>query len=111
MIDLDHAGAGVLFVTGAIIVAGVLIRRLSSAARLPPIVGYTLLGVAISLAHHYGNVLPASARSTLGVFAEIGLVALLFRVGLESNIEKLARQLRPALIVWLCDISCAALSA
>jgi Kef-type K+ transport system membrane component KefB len=45
----------------------------------------------------------------LRFFGELGIIALLFRVGLESNLDKLIRQLRRASVVWLCNISASGL--
>jgi Kef-type K+ transport system membrane component KefB len=41
----------------------------------------------------------------LHLLGKIGLIMLLFRIGLESNLAGLLRQLRSAGLVWLADVS------
>jgi Kef-type K+ transport system membrane component KefB len=43
-------------------------------------------------------------REVLAFLADIGIISLLFRVGIESKLEELIRQLRSASVVWAGDI-------
>jgi CPA2 family monovalent cation:H+ antiporter-2 len=66
---------------GAALVLGLVAQRL----RLPPIVGYLAAGVAVG-PHTPGLVANATLASEL---AEVGIVLLLFGVGLEFHVEQL----------------------
>jgi Kef-type K+ transport system membrane component KefB len=70
---------------------------------VPPLVGYLLLGVGLSWV---SDVWPlfAEAGQTIGFFGQLGLVALLFRVGLKSDITVLVRQLRNASLAWILNV-------
>ncbi|PQA89574.1 cation:proton antiporter [Hyphococcus luteus] len=111
MTELHGEASIVLLLLGAIIVSSVIIRRSFERIHMPPIVGYTMLGLLISTLDPSADFISVDARRTIGVFANIGLVALLFRVGLESNLAALVQQLRPALMVWVSDITVSALTA
>jgi len=76
--DLIILLAGAL---GAALVFGLIAHRL----RLPPIVGYLLAGVLVG-PHTPGFVANATMASEL---AEVGVVLLLFGVGLEFHVEQL----------------------
>lgn len=100
--EAEHAA--VLLVTGTLIALSLLINRGLRKTAVPPIVGYLLLGVLLRVAGDATNLLTEDVTTELGFLADIGVVALLFRVGLESDLAGLLRQLRKAQFVWLGDV-------
>ncbi|WP_027369400.1 cation:proton antiporter [Desulfovermiculus halophilus] len=97
--DASHL---ILF-TGAVVVTTMLVKGSLERTAVPPLVGYLLLGVGLSWV---SDVWPlfAEAGQTIGFFGQLGLVALLFRVGLKSDITVLVRQLRNASLAWILNV-------
>ncbi|HEV8547998.1 MAG TPA: cation:proton antiporter [Polyangiaceae bacterium] len=91
---------------GAALVFGLIVQRL----KLPPIVGYLLAGVLVG-PHTPGFVANAGLASQL---AEVGVVLLLFGVGLEFHVEHLlaVRAVAvPAAIVQMLAVALAGAAA
>jgi Kef-type K+ transport system membrane component KefB len=93
---------------GVIIVLAILVKNGLRRLGLPPLVGFIALGFLLNLAHIEFGFLDAGARKIFRLLAEIGLITLLFRIGLESNIIGLLRQLRRASFVWLSGVTVSA---
>lgn len=68
--------------------------------KMPPIIGYLLAGVLLA------NVLeiPASSESIISILSDIGLVMLMFCIGMELNLDKLKRDGRFAMIVAMIQL-------
>lgn len=93
MLDLNiptviAAGAIPQFITEvvAVIVAGALIAYICFRLRLVPIVGFLLAGVLIG-PNAFGLV---KDQALVDAMAEIGVILLLFTIGIEFSLEKLA---------------------
>src|SRR4028118_1702316 len=78
----------------AFLVAAALIGYLSSRVRIVPIVGFLLAGVVIG-----PNALGLVRDIELvNAAAEVGVILLLFAIGIEFSLTRLARILRPILL-------------
>jgi CPA2 family monovalent cation:H+ antiporter-2 len=85
---LAFAGTPTFFVeVAALIVAGAVIAYVSARLGLVPIVGFLLAGVAIG-PHGLGLV---RDQALVDGAAEVGVILLLFTIGIEFSLEKLAR--------------------
>lgn len=78
---------GYLGATAALVVAAALVGYLSVRARVVPIVGFLLAGVVIGPAQ-LGLV---SSTEAVDAAAEVGVILLLFTIGIEFSLERLAR--------------------
>jgi Kef-type K+ transport system membrane component KefB len=97
-----------ILLVGCLIVLAILVRNGFSRAGLPPLLGFMILGFLLNLADvHYAFLSPWS-REILELLAELGIITLLFHVGLKSNIIKLLRQLRRASYIWASGIGLSA---
>jgi CPA2 family monovalent cation:H+ antiporter-2 len=79
-----------LFLLGQIVIllaASVLIISLSNKARVPPVVGFLLTGILIGP----GGFSFVKDTETINVLAEIGVIMLLFMIGLEFTLTRLKR--------------------
>lgn len=94
---------------GFAVIASGLIEAGFKRLRIPALVGYLLLGMLISLIDNNWNFLNPQTRNAFSFLADIGVIVLLFHVGLKSHPGALARKLPQALKVWLGDISGSAL--
>ncbi len=101
----EEAGgyAILLIAIGAIVIASVALRWWAARIHLPAIIGYLLIGVALGVYDEKGEVLSDTMRHGISLLADIGLVVILFRVGLESDLEALFRVLRKALAIFAAN--------
>ena len=87
--------APAVFELGLLLLVAALAGRISRAVGLPAVVGYLLVGVAVSpftpgyVANH----------EQLSILADVGVVLLLFEVGIEINPLRLARERRRLLFL------------
>ncbi|MDZ7811014.1 MAG: cation:proton antiporter [Arhodomonas sp.] len=81
-----------------------VLRTVCERLGLPPLVGFLLLGVGISAADNAAPFLSPNAHHGLELLASLGLVALLFRVGLGLNPHKLLAKLPGASLIWLGNV-------
>ena len=72
---------------------------------VPPLVGYLLLGVAVSLLDNSYHLISPAGHSVFEFLASVGLIALLFRVGLESNVHVLFDKLGRAVPIWIGNVA------
>ena len=89
---------------GGIIILSILIRYLFRRAGVPSLVGFLILGFLIRLANLPLAFLTEPIKDIFEFLGTIGIIFLLFRVGLESNITGLLRQLKRATIIWFGNV-------
>lgn len=94
----------ILLITGGIIAVTAFTKAGLKRTLLPPLIGFLTLGFLIRLTDSRFQYLGSGSREILGFMANIGLITLLFRVGLESNLQGLLKQLRRASILWIGDV-------
>ena len=74
---------------GAVVVAAIYIRELLNRIGVPALVGYLVLGLALSAGNREFALFNGEALHVFEFLGGIGVFCLLFRVGLESNVDKL----------------------
>jgi Kef-type K+ transport system membrane component KefB len=89
---------------GATVIGAVLLRALCHRLGIPALVGYVLIGVFLSAIDGGGGIMTPNALLVFEFLGGVGIVALLFRVGLESNIVEMLAQLRSAVWVWIGNV-------
>jgi Kef-type K+ transport system membrane component KefB len=104
----DIHTAWALLVGFAVIASGLIEAGLKR-FRIPALVGYLLLGTLLSLVDTRWALLSQPVRNGFSYLADLGVIALLFKVGLQSHPAALARKLPQALKVWIGDVSVSAL--
>jgi Kef-type K+ transport system membrane component KefB len=95
-----------ILLVGTLIVLVMIVKPALERLRIPPLVGFIALGFLLRLADDYWALLSGQPHA-LAVFeflASIGVFVLLFRVGLESNLPGLVRQLPRASGVWIGNV-------
>lgn len=97
-----------LFVVGAIAVLAIAIKAILGRYRVPAVVGYLGLGLALRAVEDAAGILDERAEATLAFLSEVGITLLLFRVGLESNPRRLLQEIPRAAPVWLGNVLVAA---
>lgn len=99
-----------LTLIGLIVVSAMVLRAGLERIQLPPLVAFMVLGFLIRLADDRWDLLTSQGEAVFELLAQLGVVALLFRVGLESDLAGLIRQLPSASIVWLGDVAVSAIA-
>lgn len=94
----------VILLIGSVIILTILLKGALQKIGVPPLVGYLVLGFLLSLANQRWQILRPASGEIFGFLAEIGLITLLFRVGLESDLHGLLAQLRRASLVWMANV-------
>ncbi len=89
------------FAVGAVVVATFLLRHFFRQINIPELVGFILLGLALTgVDAKYDFINPGGER-VFRFLGNVGLIVLLFRTGLESNLSRLKEELGPAGVIWL----------
>ncbi len=102
--ELQNEPVFLLIISGLIVISMLIKSGAHSFLRIPPVVGYIVVGAFLHVAEDYWGFLPPGAVTTLDFLAALGVAALLFHVGLKSNIETLTEQLPRASRVWASDV-------
>lgn len=105
--DAEHATALALLITGALVVLAILVKAGLERVRVPALVGFLLLGLLVRLLDEQTGALAGHGRDLLHFLGKLGVIALLFRVGLESDLGGLLRQLRSASVIWVGSVGLA----
>ena len=93
-----------IFLIGAIVVAAMAVRTIFRRLGAPPLIGFILLGFALRLIDMRWGFLSGTTAEVFQLLAAMGIFALLFRVGLESNVKGLLGELPRALAIWLGNV-------
>lgn len=107
MIDATADFAPAMLLMGAVTLAATPLRAALERVNLPDVVGFILLGAALAVGMQAVGASHAPFAGALDFLARLGIVVLLFRVGLESNLDLLWRQIRRATIIWVPNMSLA----
>jgi len=89
---------------GGLLVAAMLLRAGAGRLGVPPLVAFLGVGVALRAADAHWGVLAAGSGDMLEVLARLGVICLLFRAGLESDLPGLLKQLRRASVLWVGNL-------
>lgn len=94
----------IILITGLLIVLTMLVKLAFEHAGLPALVGYLVLGFLLRVVDGQWGFLGPVGQEVLLYLGTVGLATLLFRVGLESNLGGLMKQLPKASLIWVGDI-------
>lgn len=100
-----------MLVLGSVLLLSVPIRQGLRRACLPGLIGFVGLGFALSAIDQWTGLLTPGLMDQIDFLAKLGIVTLLFRVGLESDLGRLAAQLRRAVKIWVPNMAVSALAA
>jgi Kef-type K+ transport system membrane component KefB len=87
-----------------LLVIAPLARGILERMGIPALVGYILLGIAISALNEHWPFINGPFENTISIFAELGVVVMLFRVGLKSHTSALLKKLPDASLIWIGDV-------
>ena len=93
-----------LLLVGVLMIATLLIRGALIQRFVPLLVVYIGLGTALGWLNTQVPLIDPGSQHTLALLAETGLVLLVFKVGLESDLNGLLKQLPNASWIWLWNV-------
>jgi Kef-type K+ transport system membrane component KefB len=93
-----------LLLVGAVIVLSMALRYTADAVGLSPVVGFLALGLLLRPTTAALGLPPLTDQQVFPFLADLGVVALLFRVGLKSDLSRLLEQLPEALWIGLGNV-------
>jgi len=79
----------------------VIIKAILGRSVAPALIGFILLGFLLRIVDDRWQIFSDQSASIFSFLAKTGVIALLFRIGLESRLRELFRQLRRASFIWL----------
>jgi len=94
----------ILITLGALLILSPFVKSLMERIGVPALVGYILLGFLISMMNQQWSFVTTAFNNTFAALAQLGIVALLFRVGLKSHIQALLAKLPDASLIWISDV-------
>lgn len=100
-----------VLLVGASIVSVILLKNVFEHFQLPPLVAYLGFGLMLRITGDQTGLLNADVVNAFDLLAKLGIVALLFRVGLHSHPKALLAKLPQASLVWFGNFSLAAILA
>ena len=93
-----------LIALGALLILSPLVKSLMQRLGVPALIGYIGLGFLVSVVNRQAAFVTPAFDQTFGVLAQLGVVALLFRVGLKSHTQALLKKLPDAALLWVGDV-------
>ena len=93
-----------VLLVGAATLLAVALRHACERVNIPPLVGYILIGIGIGALDGIAYALRPPVMAAFELLAALGLVALLFRVGLGSDPRRLLGKLPNASLIWLVSV-------
>ncbi len=99
-----------VLLVGVTVILAILLKAALERISIPPLVGHLLLGMAMGLLNSQVYFLIPLIKEVYAFLAELGIISLLFRVGLESNLAGLIRQLPRASFILFNRFNCDTIS-
>lgn len=87
-----------------VIIAAGLAKAVLERVKIPGLVGFLLIGVLLRLLDNEWEFMSDRLMEIFDFLAQVGIVVLLFEVGVETNLGGLMNQLGRAVIVWMFNI-------
>ncbi len=97
----EHVSALQVLLIGLAVTLAVVVKGVAQRFSLPALVGHLLLGVLLRAADAQWGFMGPEIRSAFDLLASLGIVALLFEVGLTSHPRALAEKLPTASVLWV----------
>ncbi len=104
MIHTEHTFALIILIVGIVIIVNIFVRAGLKRIGMPGLVGYFIIGLLLRICDERWGVLGGAGEPVFEFLAVIGVLALLFRIGLESNLRGLIDQLPKAGLIWFGNV-------
>jgi len=95
---------GLFFLAGGVIFLNVLLKPRLSSLGIPSLLVFLLFGILLSWTDGIWTWRTDTIDEGLHVLSQLGVVALLFRVGLDSHLPELIDKLKQATWIWAANV-------
>jgi len=95
----------VILLIGGLVVIAIFASSCLKKLGLPSLIGLLLLGILIRFIDSRTGALTRRAETIFNTLSRLGVICLLFRIGLESDLKGLLKQLKHASFIWIFDVS------
>lgn len=102
--DLTSPSPAFVLIAGAALLLVLIVQPALQRIGVSVVVGYILIGIIVGRVQDASGLLDGPGLSAFSALGEIGVTALLFRVGLDSKLAHLFKQLRLAIPLWLSNV-------
>ena len=93
-----------VFLFGTVVVCSIFVRFILKQLRVPPLIGYLAIGFLLRIADGQLGFLNEEINLSFAFMASVGIIVLLFRVGLESDLTALLSQISHATVIWVGNV-------
>lgn len=104
MNDAHEIDALLIGLVGTAVIVAAIVNALLSRSRIPPLVGYVAIGLGLRVIDARFPFLTEQVVHAFRLLADLGIVALLFGIGLESHPSALAARLPKAAVIWISNM-------
>lgn len=99
-----HDFSFLVLLVGMTIFISILIKPAMERVNIPSLVSFLVLGLLIRLAGSHWNFFSEEVQEIYEFLGKIGVITLLFSVGVKSEITGLLSQLRNASLIWFGNV-------
>ncbi|NGX54605.1 MAG: High-affinity Na(+)/H(+) antiporter NhaS3 [Chlamydiae bacterium] len=96
--------AAQVIILGTLLICFLAIKALLARFRIVPIVGFIFLGWLFRLSDQHFSFIPDAMPASLFLLAKIGIVFLLFHIGLESHLKRMLHFISQAGLIAIINI-------
>jgi Kef-type K+ transport system membrane component KefB len=100
----EHELAILILTVGGLMALTIFVRAGLRRVHVPPLVGFMVIGLGLRMLYELWGGTSQTGRELLEFLSDLGVICLLFRVGLESDLGGLIRQLSRASVAWVATV-------
>ena len=96
----------VLLPAALLLLTSKLLMKICEKINLPSVVGLLVAGLIVGLIKYIPgqDIISETSLEGIGYFAQIGVILIMFSVGLETNVEQIKKIGRPAVVITLAGV-------
>jgi Kef-type K+ transport system membrane component KefB len=94
-----------ILLLGGIIILTILLRPALQRIGIPSMVGFLIIGILIRFADSRWTFIGNEFANIFNLLSTVGVIFLLFRVGLESNLVALKSQIKKASVIGISNVA------
>jgi Kef-type K+ transport system membrane component KefB len=97
-----------ILMVGVLICLAIVVKSALRPSSIPSLIGYIAIGFSVRILDLPLGFLSPEIWNSFSFLSTLGIITILFRVGLESDIAGLIRQFPRASVIWVANVSLSA---